>query len=427
MFCTRCGTENAEQNRYCYECGQILAADQHAKNTDLIVKEPGDKLNVSDLIFEAMKLYDLENLDGAFDKCREILSIDPSSSSARSLLGLVYEKQADNQIAKGNTETAEDYLLAAIRQLSQIVDENPGSTADKLKLNSLHSKLDELKGKPARKPVLSVLDRIPGIKKIPLPIVAGVGTTLVVFIIFASVLGHGSKNARSKAKPSDSNRQVVAQPQNQVYPYGQQQAQAPMVAQGTYPQQGMPQQQPYAAQPQQTQQPQTTQAPPVTYPQQQPNYAQRPVEPPPVPQQSQALPPYPIQGIPKPSESTATPQSHEQKQPAQPITQKKPEEPKKTVAPERSPTESARAAYGAGDYQSAATFYEQAISRGTDSAEIRQNLGMCQYNMGKKSTAITNFQRAVQLYLDKKARGIDVDGSDAGIRTCKLYIDLSKE
>ena len=90
------------------------------------------------------------------------------------------------------------------------------------------------------------------------------------------------------------------------------------------------------------------------------------------------------------------------------------------------PAETARAAYSVGDYDSAASLYQQAISGGQDTAENHQYLGMALFNLGRKAESITHFNRAVQLYLDRKAKGIDPSAAESGIRTCKTYIELAR-
>jgi Flp pilus assembly protein TadD len=92
-----------------------------------------------------------------------------------------------------------------------------------------------------------------------------------------------------------------------------------------------------------------------------------------------------------------------------------------------SQADSARDAFRSGDYANAAPLFEKAINSGEDSAENNQLLGTCYYHLGRKSEAVTRFERAINLYLDRKSRGEAVEAANAGINTCKQFIELSRE
>jgi tetratricopeptide (TPR) repeat protein len=92
-------------------------------------------------------------------------------------------------------------------------------------------------------------------------------------------------------------------------------------------------------------------------------------------------------------------------------------------APEKKASERAREAYLRNDYDTAASFYQEAISSGEDTGENRQKLGMCLYNLNKREAALSHFKRAVELYTAQKASGGDSAALSRAIDTCRLYID----
>lgn len=406
MICTRCGTNNSKTSKYCRECGKRLIVESLELDVEQSegLPEPPDDAAVSELLYEALKLYEQGKLDLSFAKCRESLGLNPNSPSGRSLLALIYEKKAEGQVEKGNLEDAEDYLRAAVRQIERVLEANPDSVADREKLDDLRAKL-EGQARFVVKKRLPVMDQAKAqLMRVPLPWLAGGGTTLFLILVYlmasAVVGGKNQPNNRALLTQSPQQTQMPQQPQQQPQP-----AQAyPNTISGpawTY--------QPPAAAAQQP----ATALPPQTYaPQPQSQY--RPPDLSPLPSaQAQPVQPYPVESPPRPAPERAPRRSAEVKLPP--------------AAPQASSSERARTAYASGDYQSAAALYEQAIMQGEVTAENHQALGMCLYNIGKKNTAVDHFEQAISLYSARKAKGIDADSADSGIRTCKLYIDLSKE
>lgn len=409
LICSRCGTNNAKTSKFCRECGKRLmiesvelVVDQHAAPI-----EPADDAAVSDLLYETIKFYERGRLDIAFAKCREALGLNPNSPSGHSLLGMIYERKAEEQAVKGNREDAQDYLQAAIRQMERVLEANPDSVADRGKLEELRAKLEGHSAIVVRKrpPILDTA--LSTARRVPLPWAAGAGTFIFVLILYAAIFAGGGKAPAKQSNTQGRSPQTQTQQPQQTRPMTTYSPPAGPV--WTYnPQQLQPQPEQQAAQPQAyAQQPQGSYLPPQVTPLH-------------VPQEPVAITPYPVQ---QPRE-TATPRQ----------TTRKPEQVK--VQPtsgavardtDPSPGERARSAYVRGDYANAAAFYEQALLQGESTAENHQSLGMCLYNLGKKSAAVTHFDQAIQLYLSRKAKGIDVESADNGIRTCKLYIDLSKE
>ncbi|MCW3052231.1 MAG: Tetratricopeptide repeat [Chthonomonadales bacterium] len=124
MFCTACGTRNGEINNFCKQCGHKL---DHAAGPRITEEEfdralPTDE-QVSALLERAYRLRKSGELSSAVRLCEEALHLNPESTSVHSLLGQIQE-----QI--GNHE-------AAIHEYERVLQLNPGSIADRVKLDEL--------------------------------------------------------------------------------------------------------------------------------------------------------------------------------------------------------------------------------------------------------------------------------------------------
>ena len=130
MYCLECGTKNSADSKFCKECGVTVASAapprSHTLTEDLApVENPVTRERLVNLIEMAFWHNDAGNYDAAILACEAALAINPSSSTAHSLLASLYEK-------KGNDERAIEHLEA-------VVNLNPESTADATKLDQLRS------------------------------------------------------------------------------------------------------------------------------------------------------------------------------------------------------------------------------------------------------------------------------------------------
>jgi|GEM_PF-3377373 len=375
MKCQKCGAENPDESRLCSACGAEI--------------EQATKAETADLIYETLRLYEQLDLDAALAKCKEALSVDPDSPSARSLLGLIYEKLADREKTRGNIDQANDYYSAAIRQIERVLEDNPDSVADREKLQELRAKL----GLPEPEPsgIKAAFDSVVEfVRKVPPAYTAAVASCAVVFVILGALMGNG---ASEQAQNQNARKSQGAQTSVPVQTYPQQQPQQSAPA-WTY--------QPPNAQ-DETEQP--------AYPSPQPSNTYQPV-----PQIPQPVRP---DTSPKPAATTGTPSSTASDQPKVVV----PNPPQ----PEKSPAERAREAMSRKDYAAAVRLYEEAISHGENTAENHQQLAIAYYRSGREAKAEEHFQKAIKLYQDRKARGIDVAGADAGIRACQDYLGSIRE
>ena len=124
MFCTACGAQNAEINNYCKQCGHKLdrAASTRISEAAFDRALPPEE-QVSALLEGAYRLRKSGELAAAVSLCEEALRINPDSTSVHSLLGQIHEQM-------GNRD-------AAIVEYERVMQLNPGSIADRVKLDEL--------------------------------------------------------------------------------------------------------------------------------------------------------------------------------------------------------------------------------------------------------------------------------------------------
>ena len=126
MFCTSCGIRNAADSNFCKQCGTRLekptATKIHPEDFDRALP---DEEQVSALIERAYLRRKEGDLDGAIALCIEALHLPTESTSAHSLLGQLYEENGDHE--------------AAIREYERVLALNPGSIADRVKLDELRN------------------------------------------------------------------------------------------------------------------------------------------------------------------------------------------------------------------------------------------------------------------------------------------------
>jgi len=111
MLCTQCHTSNSIDYNFCRECGLRLAGGT-----------PGDP-QTEQLLARAFAFLDQGQYQEARDAAAAALALDPESASAHSILGLAHERE-------GN-------ITEAIREYEIVLERNPRSTADRLKLEAL--------------------------------------------------------------------------------------------------------------------------------------------------------------------------------------------------------------------------------------------------------------------------------------------------
>jgi hypothetical protein len=165
MVCPSCSTDNVDQFKFCPECGCRLAAPSPPGSAGTATPiRPAARLDeaaqAARLLEQAFELYDDSKYDEALGCCQAALALDPSGSTAHSLLGMIYERMG---------KTAE-----AVQQYQLVLRMNPDSIADAIKLETLVSGQD---GPGRRLAGLSVRRRVP----------AGVGAMVAAVTLVVGV------------------------------------------------------------------------------------------------------------------------------------------------------------------------------------------------------------------------------------------------
>ena len=127
MFCTSCGTKNAADSNFCRQCGSKVEKSSTSKISpdDFERSLPEDERTMA-LLERAYSLRKSGDLDGAIILCEQSLRLHTESTSTHSLLGQLYEE-------KGNR-------AAAIGEYERVLALNPGSIADRVKLDELRAR-----------------------------------------------------------------------------------------------------------------------------------------------------------------------------------------------------------------------------------------------------------------------------------------------
>lgn len=124
MFCTSCGLKNAEDSNFCKQCGQRLEKFLPARITEAdFERAMPEEEQVTALLEHAYQARKEGNSEAAIAYCKEALRLRPESTSAHSLLGQLYEQSGDRE--------------QAIREYERVLALNPGSIADRVKLDEL--------------------------------------------------------------------------------------------------------------------------------------------------------------------------------------------------------------------------------------------------------------------------------------------------
>ena len=117
MLCTECHTSNAADYKFCRECGKRLPAP------------PADgtpEAQVEQCLSRAFTLVEQRSFAEAEASAQAALTLAPDSTSARSVLALIYERQGK--------------VPEAIRELELVVARNPASTVDRARLEALRGR-----------------------------------------------------------------------------------------------------------------------------------------------------------------------------------------------------------------------------------------------------------------------------------------------
>lgn len=125
MICSACKCRNPIGNKFCRECGEKLAPPE-----GLLAKEEADRIErerlnerVAGLLSAAFTLAEQKRYDQALPLAREAALLLPGSTAAHSLLATLYEQT--------------DQEMQAITEMERVLELNPESAADRVKLEQL--------------------------------------------------------------------------------------------------------------------------------------------------------------------------------------------------------------------------------------------------------------------------------------------------
>ena len=177
MFCGNCGTKNPVINKFCRECGTRLPERVHRTLpeeafADLRAPEPAplvDHARVAVLMDAAFTYHRDGKMDQAVETCLEAIALSPRSTSAHSLLSVIYEE-------KGQFDEA-------VAHLRQVLEINPNSAADRENLARL------LGEAPAG--MAATASPGPGGFRVNRPLVAAFASAGVVLVLAGSIVLQG--------------------------------------------------------------------------------------------------------------------------------------------------------------------------------------------------------------------------------------------
>ena len=124
MYCSSCGAKNVAESNFCRQCGLKLEKLPAPKISEEAFDRamPEDE-QVSALLELAYRRRKENDIAGAIGLCQEVLIIRPDSTTAHGLLGQLYEQTGDRE--------------KAVEQYERVLKLNPGSIADRVKLDDL--------------------------------------------------------------------------------------------------------------------------------------------------------------------------------------------------------------------------------------------------------------------------------------------------
>lgn len=223
MFCTTCGTKNSEDGNFCKQCGLRLdrPVSPRFSEQDFERAMPEDD-QLTALLERAYRARKDGDRLGAIAICLEALKLRPLSTSCHSLLGQLYEQGGERDLA--------------ILEYERVLELNPGSIADRVKLDELKGEVPALVTEKRQTPQIVLADRgkatAPPDYRIPAFIMAAAALMILGGIFTMQFLAHqreisrttaanqynngrGAANTNS-AQPVTGNQQTGASPEQQA-------------------------------------------------------------------------------------------------------------------------------------------------------------------------------------------------------------------
>jgi tetratricopeptide (TPR) repeat protein len=382
--CPNCQAENADGAALCVACGAVL---------DIPVP-PTDEERARRLVEEAFRLADEGKLAQAISTCRRAAAANPNSTSAYSLLGILYERAGQRELA--------------IQAYESALRLSPDSTADR-------EALQQLVSSPVAPEAVTEVSRAPG------PFPSG----------FAAAVSPPAPRPRrrpSRARRSAAIGWFVAALLGVVFVVL---VAAVLQVSRSRPSQSQREPATTATAPPLVQAPAQPTAPPMTAGMQMPQVA--PGSAPPVPVPTVQPPPEPA------AVTSVTPEPNAPVEPPQPEVEitipapdafilyaPAPEAPPATTteaAPATPTVESARTFVFKGDVAEAIRTYEAVIAdKPQVTPETYQEVGWLYYQTGRKADAAAAYRESLARYRAQVTASTDVDAARHGIRTAEAAL-----
>lgn len=191
MFCGQCGTKNPDINKFCRECGarlperaqRALSEDQFADLQAPSPAPPVDHGKVAVLMEVAFSYHREGKIDEAIETCLQATALNDQSTSAHSLLALLYEEKGQFDLA--------------VVHLRRVLEINPDSVADRENLARL---LGEAPPQVAAADELKPSSRVTGLFSRPLVVSIGAGVLVMAIVLAISIprLGRPAERGRTE-------------------------------------------------------------------------------------------------------------------------------------------------------------------------------------------------------------------------------------
>jgi Tfp pilus assembly protein PilF len=197
MFCISCGAKNAAESNFCRQCGlkldRLPATKISEEAFDRAMPEDEQVTALLELAYRRRKEKDVA---GAVGLCKEVLDIRPGSTTAHGLLGQLYEQTGERD--------------KAVEQYEAVLKLNPGSIADRVKLDDLRE------GRTApvsRNPIPSFLPVDPNGAPIRSAMIWGVGMVALIILSGAALaIAFNHRTLETDHSNTSTTRTLAAKP-----------------------------------------------------------------------------------------------------------------------------------------------------------------------------------------------------------------------